>query len=423
MGKLLTIIVVVFMSWLSNAQAQSITVDPESIVPLPDKFDMETPAPDVPPEIARFQGAWIGTWHDDRHILVVERVRPDGHANVVFAQSNSAFYGMNREWWRDKATIVDGVLTMTGFRIFRYAFDGPDRLYLTATITSGVASGNVTSGLLVRTDVARLAAGDRPTDWPWPGERVWIPHLTVRTPDGARPIMLEATFYPSAGPGPAPLAIFTHGSDVGRNQLRTWSFSTEAHWLRDDGFAVLALMRRGRGRSEGINGEENFERNHEGSLIGVSAGVAQAVEDLESAIAYGRTLPGIRPGSVLLAGQSRGGFLAMHYAGLKPGEVMGVVNFSGGWYPYGPVTTPYYANAGRGSAEKVPQLWLYADNDKLYPEALIHEYYQAFTAAGGHARFELLRGVPGDGHLLRLQPGRWRPIADEFLASLNRQRP
>jgi hypothetical protein len=27
-------------------------------------------------------------------------------------------------------------------------------------------------------------------------------------------------------------SIFTHGSDVGRNQLKTWSFSTEAHWLR-----------------------------------------------------------------------------------------------------------------------------------------------------------------------------------------------
>jgi dienelactone hydrolase len=423
MRNLLMIFAAVFMSWTHNAQAQPLTVDPESIVPLPDKFDMETPAPDVPPEIARFQGAWIGTWHDDRHILVVERVMPDGHANVVFAQSDSAFYNMNREWWRDKATIVDGVLTMTGFRIFRYAFDGPDRLYLTATIASGVASGNVTSGVLVRTDAARLAAGDRPTDWPWPGERVWIPHLTVRTPDGTRPIMLEATFYPPAGPGPAPLAIFTHGSDVGRNQLRTWSFSTEARWLRDNGFAVLALMRRGRGRSEGINGEENFERNHDGILIGVSAGVAQGVEDLDSAIAYGRTLPGVRPGPVLLAGQSRGGFLAMHYAGLKPGEVLGVVNFSGGWYPYGPVTTPYYANAGRGSADKVPQLWLYADNDKLYDKKLIREYYQAFTAAGGAARFELLHDVPGDGHLLRLQPGRWQPIADEFLASLNRQRP
>ncbi len=419
MRNLLMVVGVVFMSWLSNAQGQSLTVDPETIVPLPDKFDMETPAPDVPPEIARFYGAWVGTWHDDRHILVVERIRPDGHANVVFAQSDSAFYGMNREWWRDEATIAGGVLTMTGFRTFRYAFDGPDRLYLTATIASGVASGNVTSGALVRADAAGLATGDRPTEWPWPGERIWIPHLTVRTPDGARPIMLEATFYPPAGPGPAPLAIFTHGSDVGHNQLRSWSFATEAHWLRDNGFAVLALMRRGRGRSEGINGEENFGRDHDGSLIDVSAGIAEAVEDLSSAIAYGRKLPGVRPGPVLLAGQSRGGFLSMHYAGLKPGEVMAVVNFSGGWYPYGPVTTPYYANAGHSAANKVPQLWLYADNDKFYDEALIREYHQAFTAAGGSARFELLHGVPGDGHLLRLHPDKWRPIADQFLATLD----
>jgi dienelactone hydrolase len=182
-------------------------------------------------------------------------------------------------------------------------------------------------------------------------------------------------------------------------------------------------MRRGRGRSEGINGEEDFGRDHEGGLIDVSAGVAQAVEDLESAIAYGGKLPNVRPGSVLLAGQSRGGFLAMHYAGLKPGEVMGVVNFSGGWYPYGPVTTPYYANAGGGGKDKVPQLWLYADNDRLYEEALIREYYQAFTTAGGSARFVLLRGVPGDGHLLRLYPDRWRLVADQFLATLDPKRP
>jgi dienelactone hydrolase len=85
------------------------------------------------------------------------------------------------------------------------------------------------------------------------------------------------------------------------------------------------------------------------------------------------------------------------------------------------VTTPYYANAGRG-AGKVPQLWLYADNDRLYNEALIREYEQAFTAAGGHARFELLHGVPGDGHLLRLFPDRWQPVADQFLATLDLQR-
>ncbi|MCP3385270.1 alpha/beta hydrolase [Bradyrhizobium sp. CCGUVB4N] len=416
LGRWIAAAMVSLVLMMQSAQAQPLTVDPETVVPLPPRFDMEPPASDVPPEIARFQGAWIGTWQDDRHILVVERVRADGHADLVFARSDSAFNGMNREWWRDQATVVDGVLTMTGFRIFRYAFDGPDRLYMTATLKNGV----VTSGALVRTDPARLAAGDRPNDWPWPGERVRIPHLTVRTPDGTRPITLEGTFYPPTGPGPAPLAIFTHGSDVGRNQLRSWSFSTEAHWLRDNGFAVLALMRRGRGSSEGINGEETFGRDHDGSLIDVSAGVAEAVEDLASAIAYGRALPGVKPGKVLLAGQSRGGFLAMHYAGLKPGEVMGVVNFCGGWYPYGPVTTPYYASAGRGAGANVKQLWLYADNDRLYKEDLIREYQQAFAAAGGNARFELLHGIPGDGHLLRLYPDRWRAVADQYLISLDR---
>ncbi|TYL77223.1 alpha/beta hydrolase family protein [Bradyrhizobium cytisi] len=417
LGRWIAAAMVSLVLMMQSAQAQPLTVDPETIVPLPPRFDMEPPASDVPPEIAHFQDAWIGTWQDDRHILVVERVRADGHADVVFARSDSAFNGMNREWWRDQATVVDGVLTMTGFRIFRYAFDGPDRLYMTATLKNGV----VTSGALVRADPARLAAGDRPNDWPWPGARVRIPHLAVRTPDGTRPITLEGTFYPPSGPERAPLAIVTHGSDVGRNQLRSWSFSTEAHWLRDNGFAVLVLMRRGRGSSEGINGEETFGRDHDGSLTDVSAGVAEAVEDIESAIAYGRTLPGVKPGKVLLAGQSRDGFLAMHYAGLKPGEVLGAVNFSGGWYPYGPVTTPYYANAGRGAAAKVPQLWLYADNDRLYKEDLIREYHEAFAAAGGSARFEILHGVPGDGHLLRLYPERWRAIADKFLASLDRE--
>jgi hypothetical protein len=50
----------VFLMLMLNAQAQPLTVDPESIVPLPEKFDMEPPAPDVPPEMARFYGAWIG---------------------------------------------------------------------------------------------------------------------------------------------------------------------------------------------------------------------------------------------------------------------------------------------------------------------------------------------------------------------------
>jgi hypothetical protein len=164
MRNFLTIIAVVFMSSTHVAQAQPVTVDPESIVPLPDKFDIELPAPDVPPEIARFHGAWIGTWGDDnRHVLVVERIRPDGHANVVFAHADSAYYNMYREWFRSEATIADGVLTFHAtFPVasvtLRFVFDGPDRLYETATYRPE----GVRSGILVRTDLARLAT--RSTD-------------------------------------------------------------------------------------------------------------------------------------------------------------------------------------------------------------------------------------------------------------------
>ncbi len=154
-----TIFSLVFLMIMCGARAEPLTVDPETIVPLPDKFDMQPPAADVPPEIARYEGAWIGTWHDDRHILVVERVTADGRANVVFAQSDSAFYGASRGWWRDEATIVNGVLTLTGFRTFRYAFDGPDRLYMTATLKNG----GVTSGTLFPAAGTLTARRRRPT--------------------------------------------------------------------------------------------------------------------------------------------------------------------------------------------------------------------------------------------------------------------
>src|SRR5258708_26090593 len=41
MRNLLMVIGVVFMSWTHNVQAQPLTVDPETIVPLPDKLAME----------------------------------------------------------------------------------------------------------------------------------------------------------------------------------------------------------------------------------------------------------------------------------------------------------------------------------------------------------------------------------------------
>ena len=139
MRRSLAILSMVFLMVMRDAQAQPLTIDPESIVPLPAKFDMEPPTPDVPPEMARFYGAWIGTWHDDRHILVVERIKPNGHADVVFAQSDSAFFGTNREWWRSgvggaapkgsMAKKTSGALTTAASPMSRQALRRPSMIW------------------------------------------------------------------------------------------------------------------------------------------------------------------------------------------------------------------------------------------------------------------------------------------------------
>ena len=42
--------------------------DPECFVPLPKQLEMKPPDASVRPEIARYHGAWVGSWGDDlRH--------------------------------------------------------------------------------------------------------------------------------------------------------------------------------------------------------------------------------------------------------------------------------------------------------------------------------------------------------------------
>jgi hypothetical protein len=84
MFRFLMIVQTAWVMLMMGAQAQPLTVDPESVVPLPDRFELETPAADIAPAFVRFQGAWIGSWYDDvRTILVMERVKhgapDDGH--------------------------------------------------------------------------------------------------------------------------------------------------------------------------------------------------------------------------------------------------------------------------------------------------------------------------------------------------------
>jgi dienelactone hydrolase len=394
------------------AWGQAAPSDPESVVALPPSFEITSPGPDVPAELARFQGAWVGTWEDEfRNILVVERIAADGKANVVYAWADSTFYGVSRAWVRAEAKIEKEVLTVQRFGwTDSFTFDAFDRLSGTST----QRTGRVTAGVFVRMDAARLSGGRASVEKVWPGERVRIPHLTLQ---GAT---LEGTVYRAKHGRPAPLAIITHGSDIGRDLLKSFSYYDTARFLTDSGYAVLVLMRRGRGTSDGAYGEEFYNTDRNGNVIDVAQGLRDAVEDLDSAIAFGRTLPIVRAGKVLLIGQSRGGLLSVHYAGLKPDEVLGVINFAGGWMSgrTAVLNTPLFQQAGKSTGAKVKELWIYGEKDSFYPEEHIRENFNAFRNAGGTVRFEFFRSVPGNGHRVLQFPAIWRSAAEDFLRTL-----
>jgi dienelactone hydrolase len=244
------------------------------------------------------------------------------------------------------------------------------------------------------------------------GEAVRIPHAAGTL----------AALWHAPLPGPAPLAVLSHGSSDGVDPRMTITMEGEARWLRDQGYAVLVPMRRGRGTSDGVYGETNCCDLATHAPRDCSAGLTEALEDLHTAIGFGLRQPGVQPGPVLLAGQSRGGFLSVAYAGLHPAGVSGVISFVGGWtadWCNGAFNTRRLAEAGAGA--KAPQLWLHADNDRYYTADHIRVNHAAFTAAGGQAALHMLAGVPFDGHGLAAYPDRWTNLARDFLGSLPRR--
>src|SRR5581483_9447615 len=286
-------------------------------------------------------------------------------------------FGIARSWNRLRGTIDAGRLVLETPRArIGYELDPKGRLRGSYLTTMGLLS----VGTFEPIAVAALRDSDRRVPRPTAGETVRIPHRTLLRPDGARPITLEGTLYRPEDPEDTPLAIFNHGSTGGMFDPRiTFHQEAEALWLMQQGFTVLVPMRRGRGASEGVFGEEQ-------SLGSMRQGFEEAMDDLASASAYGRTLPGVQDGPVLLAGQSRGGILSAAYARRNPDDIAGVMNFAGGWAGEaynGAFNIELLAEAG-GTAG-APQLWLYGERDSYYGVEHIRAMYAAFTGAGGEA--------------------------------------
>ncbi|HXH13386.1 MAG TPA: alpha/beta fold hydrolase [Alphaproteobacteria bacterium] len=260
---------------------------------------------------------------------------------------------------------------------------------LQGTYTRGNAVGKV---VLTRTTLDRLDAMTPPPPIPLYEESLRIP-VTYPTPEGGtQSWQLEATLYRPHPTGRFPVVVFNHGSTgMGRIPVtQTSKFPIVARYFAEQGWAVLVPMRRGRGQSEGTY-EESYQCGRE------AGGIDRAVEDIDGVFQFLREQPWARPNRILIGGQSRGGLLAVVYAGRRPETVKGVINFVGGWMSEGCVpdaNTRFFRDAARQAT--VPMLWLYADQDPYYSATTIRRYRAAFEEAGGRGPFYLFSDTGGE---------------------------
>lgn len=207
-------------------------------------------------------------------------------------------------------------------------------------------------------------------------ENVRIP---VPAHKGQAALSLQAFLYRPNDGGKHPLVLLSHGSSGG-DLKREVPQADQAKFFTDRGYVVIVPMRRGRGTSSGTSLESEEKNCDPKSWQG---GLDSAYDDVSAAIAYGVSLPDVDASRLILAGESRGGFLSVAYAaqGVRRKNVVGVINFVGGWVAQAedncPIDFNLVAYRNYGARTRVPELWLYGEHDRFYSTESIRSYPEA----------------------------------------------
>lgn len=244
------------------------------------------------------------------------------------------------------------------------------------------------------------------------------------------PTRLRVVFQRPTAPGPYPLLVIHHGSTGRGNDpalfANTWFPTSLAEGFAASGWLVASPQRRGRGGSQGRyeEGLSPAGGGYSNLPAEANAGFARALMDAEAATAWLVARPEVDAGRVVLAGQSRGGILALVQAAeAPPAGLKATLNFVGGWlggnFDTGDVNGALFRRAGRGA--RAPALFLYGEADPFYSIAFSRGNFAAFREAGGDGRFEAFDVPPGqgrNGHSVISVPSLWGPSVARFLTEL-----
>jgi dienelactone hydrolase len=195
-----------------------------------------------------------------------------------------------------------------------------------------------------------------------------------------------------------------------------------ARELARRGWTTVAITRPGYGKSQG--------KEPPGQCGNYVVQANFAAQTLRETIRVMGTMSYVDSSRSIAVGHSTGGLGAVAVTVNPPPNLVASINFAGNigsQYLNGKLDTVcdsadvIQAFATFGSASRIPMLWIYAQNDHHMGPALAQTYYQAFSAAGGKADFEMAPATAAgtDGHMLYSMPAEvsvWSAYLDKFFA-------
>lgn len=388
-------------------------------VPLPEDAQVAVVTQTDPAELRQWAGVWVGAWGGTlKHILLVESVAADGSARVVYAIGDNPWFGIRRAWSRHQAVVSGRRLTISEAG-FVATYDLNDQGGLAATYTRGK---NVSHAAMTKTGLAALTAPGAVIAW----TRGQSELLRTALVEEGKPVDLEVVIFKPDGAGPFPLALFNHGS-TGRGTnpklfTETWFDVGLADFLNERGWIVAFPQRRGRGKSDGLYDEGFAADRRDGYTCDFDvslAGADRALDDIAAALDALRQRPEVAPSRVLIGGVSRGGILSVAYAGMHPEQIMGVINFVGGWMGTGCDTASRLNGTlfERGAHFPGPTLWLYGHHDPFYEIEHSRNNFAVFRNAGGQGTFLEFDVPGGNGHFVAGSPELWAGAVAAYLRS------
>jgi len=371
--------------------------------------------------IRRFSGAWVGSWGDTlKHILVVEGISDQGEADVIYAIGDLASAGIVRSWKRYKATVSEDTLTISSGFTATYRAVGN-------TLRAGFERGNTipSRAIMSKVDIATLLTSGERVTW----SKRQVEFLNTDLVENGRPVQLEVVLFKPEGEGPFPLVVFNHGS-TGSGTLperftrTSWNFGL-AEFFLDKGWMIAFPQRRGRGRSDGLYDEGFAPLRANGYSCDPTRslpGADRALGDIEAAVRALLHRPDVSRRTILMGGNSRGGILSVAYAGIHSEQILGVINFVGGWISErcGYADQINQTLFQRGASFGRPTLWLYGSHDKYYSIAHSRSNFEAYRRAGGKGAFVEFDAGVIDGHDLIANPSLWKSALGEYLDSIRK---